>query len=108
MRGVEGRWLRVAEAAQVTEDEPLAVEVGGLKLALYRVEDALYATDNICTHAYALLSDGFLDGCVIECPLHNGRFDVRTGKALSSPVERDVRTYPVREADGALEILVPA
>ncbi|WP_043837204.1 non-heme iron oxygenase ferredoxin subunit [Muricoccus aerilatus] len=102
-----GTWRRVVDAAEILEDEPLAVEADGRKIALYRVDGDVHATDNVCTHAYALLSDGLLEGCQIECPLHNARFDVRTGRALSSPAERDLRTYPVRVVDGGVEILLP-
>jgi len=58
----------------------------------------------VCTHAFALLTEGFLDGEVIECPLHAGRFDVRTGKGLCAPIETDLATYQVR-VDGA-DVLV--
>jgi len=70
--------------------------VGDRQIAIYNVDGELYATDNVCTHAFALLSDGWLDGDVIECPLHGGRFEVRTGKALGYPVEVDLKTYQVR------------
>ncbi len=50
------------------------IELGDLQIAIYNVEGEIYATDNICTHAFALLTDGFLDGDVIECPLHGGCF----------------------------------
>ncbi|WP_458097814.1 non-heme iron oxygenase ferredoxin subunit [Roseomonas sp. WA12] len=101
-------WHHAATLDQVTEDEPLALQIGERRIALFRVDDTVYATDNICTHAFALLSDGLQEGCVIECPLHNARFDVRSGRALSSPAERDLETFPVRIAGDAIEILVPA
>lgn len=89
-------WIRIASVDQLSDDEAMPVDVGGRQLALYRSEGEFFATDNICTHAYALLSDGFLeDGC-IECPLHQARFDIRTGKAMCAPATVDVRTYPVR------------
>jgi len=100
-------WQRAASTAEVPDDEPLGLEIGGLKVALFKVDGSYFATGNVCTHAYALLSDGFLDGCEIECPLHNGRFDVRTGKAKSSPVETDIPTYPVQVVGDAIEILLP-
>ena len=100
-------WHRAALTADVMDDDPLAIEAGGLKIALFKVGSDYFATGNVCTHAYALLSDGFQDGCEIECPLHNARFDVRTGEARSSPAETPVPTYPVRVADGAIEILLP-
>ncbi len=101
------RWHKAAQTDDVTEDEPLAIEAGGLKIALFKVDGEYFATGNVCTHAYALLSDGLQDGCEIECPLHNARFDVRTGEARSSPAEVPVPTYPVRVAGDAIEILLP-
>jgi naphthalene 1,2-dioxygenase system ferredoxin subunit len=78
------------------EDEPVSVNFEEFEIALYRVGDEFFATDNICTHAHAYLTDGFQEGCTIECPLHAGCFDIRTGKALTAPVTEDIRTYPVR------------
>ena len=74
-------WIRIASTDQLTDDdEVIPVAAGDKQLALYRSEGEFYASDNVCTHAYALLSDGYLeDGC-IECPLHQARFDIRTGK----------------------------
>ena len=89
-------WIRIAATGQLQDDEALAVAVGEIRIALYRSEGEYFATENVCTHAFALLSDGFLeDGC-IECPLHQARFDIRTGKALCAPATQDVRTYPVK------------
>jgi nitrite reductase/ring-hydroxylating ferredoxin subunit len=102
-----GIWHPAAALSEIKENEPLGVEIAGRHLALYRLGDQFYATGNICTHAEALLSDGVLDGCEIECPLHMGRFDIRTGEALTSPVEVDIPTYPVRVADDRLEVCLP-
>ena len=97
-------WIRIAATGQLQDDEALAVAVGEVRIALYRSEGEYFATENVCTHAFALLSDGFLeDGC-IECPLHQARFDIRTGKALCAPATQDVRTFPVK-VDGE-DILV--
>ena len=103
----DGTWHAAASLGDVKQGEPLGVEIAGQHVALYRVGEAFYATGNICTHAEALLSDGMLDGCEIECPLHMGRFDIRTGEALTSPVEIDLPTYPVRVADDRLEDCLP-
>ena len=70
--------------------------MGDKELALYEVDGEVYASDNRCTHGDALLSDGFLEGTQIECPFHQGRFDVCTGKALCAPLTQDIRVYPVR------------
>ena len=103
----DGTWHAAASLGDVKEGEPLGVEIAGYHVALYRVGNEYYATGNVCTHAEALLSDGMLDGCEIECPLHMGRFDIRTGEALTSPVEIDIPVYPVRVAGGRLEICLP-
>ena len=102
-----GTWHAAAALSEIKENEPLGVEIAGQHVALYRVGENFYATGNICTHAEALLSDGMLDGCEIECPLHMGRFDIRTGEALTSPVEVDLPTYPVRVAGDRLEVCLP-
>jgi len=102
-----GTWHRAAGLDELADDEPLGVDVAGVQVALYRIGSDIYATGNVCTHAHAMLSDGFLEGCEIECPLHNGRFDIRTGKALSSPVEIDIPTYPVRVTGDVVEICLP-
>lgn len=98
-----GRWVRIATTDAIADDDMIAVEIEGRQIAVYHVGDAFHATANICTHAYALLTDGFLDECIIECPLHAGRFDIRTGKALGPPVNRDLKVYRLKvEGDDIL------
>lgn len=73
----------------------------GRRLALYHVDGNVYATDDRCTHGDASLSDeGSLDGCIVECGLHLGAFDVRTGKAVAAPCTKPIQTYPVEIRDG--------
>ena len=103
------RWVRVATADEIVEGTPLGLEVNGRSIALYRVKEEIFATDNICTHEFAVLSDGWQEGHVIECPLHAGQFDVRTGKGLCPPIETDLATFPVKiEAGEVLVDLGPA
>jgi naphthalene 1,2-dioxygenase system ferredoxin subunit len=97
-------WVRAAARSELAEGEVLGVEVAGRSIALYDVDGSLFATDNICTHAYARLSDGWLDGELIECPLHAARFDVRTGKVLDPPATEDLKTYPVRTVDDEIQV----
>jgi naphthalene 1,2-dioxygenase system ferredoxin subunit len=89
-------WVRVASKADLAPGDVAGVTACGVDIAIYNVDGALYATDDICPHAYAHLSDGTLEGNVIECPLHAGQIDVTCGKALGSPIESDIRTFPVR------------
>ena len=104
MSADETGWVRAASRGDLAEGEPLGVEVGGCSIALYDIDGNLFATDNICTHAYACLSDGWLDGEVIECPLHAARFDIRTGKVLDPPATEDLKTYPVRVVGDEIQI----
>ena len=89
-------WLDVLAADALPSDDVMALSVAGRDIALYTVGDAVYATDNLCSHGNARLCDGFLDGHEIECPLHQGKFDVRTGAPTCAPVTEPVATYPVR------------
>ena len=67
---------------------------------IYNTPEGFFATDGYCTHEEEHLENGIVIDCVIECPLHQGRFDVRNGKALSAPVCVDLKIWPVRiEAD---------
>jgi nitrite reductase/ring-hydroxylating ferredoxin subunit len=102
---VVAKWVKIAATKQVAKGDMLAAEADGRKIALFHLEDdSWHAIENICTHAYALLTDGWMDGDSIECPLHAGRFDVRTGKGLCAPIDEDVATFPVR-TEGA-DVLV--
>lgn len=102
----EGNWIRVSSVGAVAPGEVVGVEAGGKRIAVYNVDGDFFATDDACTHGAALLSDGWLEGCEIECPLHAGRFDVRNGKALCAPLTRDVATYPVRANGDDLEVRI--
>ncbi|CAN5366143.1 non-heme iron oxygenase ferredoxin subunit [soil metagenome] len=92
----EIQWTDVVEEDGVPDDDVIGVQVAGRDIALYKVEGSVFATDNICTHGHARLCDGFLDGYEIECPLHQGKFDVRDGRGTCAPIAADVRSYPVR------------
>jgi MocE subfamily Rieske [2Fe-2S] domain protein len=89
------------------EDEDVEqVKVGPLAIAVYRAEGGFYATQDLCTHERAYLSDGVVIDCVVECPFHQGRFDVRTGRALGAPVTVPLKTYPVRIVDRRIYVQV--
>jgi len=104
MSGEDAGWVRAAARSDLAEGEVIGVEVAGHSIALYDADGNLFATENICTHAYACLSDGWLDGEVIECPLHAARFDIRSGKVLDPPATEDLKTYPVRIVDGEIQV----
>jgi 3-phenylpropionate/trans-cinnamate dioxygenase ferredoxin subunit len=97
-------WATVAKLSDLAAGDIRGVEIGDKSIALYNLDGEIRATDNICTHAFALLSDGWLDGDCIECPLHAGRFDVRTGKALGPPVDEDIKVYPVQIVGDEIQV----
>ncbi|PLZ00577.1 naphthalene 1,2-dioxygenase [Burkholderia sp. WAC0059] len=103
---MSGDWIDVAAQTDLPDNDVVAVRAGNGEIALYAVDGTVYATDNVCTHGNARLCDGFLEGAEIECPLHQGRFDVRTGQALCAPLTDDLRTYPVKIADGRVFVQV--
>ena len=93
-------WVDAAALDDVPEEDVVGVEVQGRDIALYSVEGEVFATDNICTHGHARLCEGFLEGHEIECPLHQGKFDVRSGQPTCAPVTEAIRAYPVKIEDG--------
>ncbi len=93
-------WVDALSTNELPADDVKGVAVAGRDIAIYTVGSDVYATDNICTHGHARLCDGFLDGHEIECPLHQGKFDVRNGQPTCDPVTEAVRSYPVKIEGG--------
>jgi nitrite reductase/ring-hydroxylating ferredoxin subunit len=89
-------WRQVAKKDELAPGEMKRVFVEGIDIALCNLAGEFHAIDNICTHAYACLTDGYFEGAVLECPLHGGRFDVKTGAALGGIVTEDLRRFAVR------------
>lgn len=86
----------VAKTTEIPEDEAKRVVIGEHAIAIFNLGGEFYATDDTCTHAYASLSEGYVEEGQVECPLHAGIFDIKTGEALEMPVTEDIKTYPVR------------
>jgi nitrite reductase/ring-hydroxylating ferredoxin subunit len=99
-------WQRAAALADLADDAALPAKLGNRPIALYRLDGKIHALDDVCTHALALLSQGFIEGGAVECPLHGARFDIATGRCLAPPATVDLRTYEVRIEGG--EVLVRA
>ena len=97
-------WIDACAADEIDEDDVIRFDHAGRTFAIYRTEDNEYfCTDGLCTHEAIHLADGLLMGTIIECPKHNGRFDVRSGRACGAPVCVNLATYPVRrEGDRVL------
>lgn len=97
-------WIRAAKRGDLAPGDVLGLLLAGKEVAIYDLDGTLYATDDVCTHAYARLSDGWLDNGEIECPLHAGRFDIKTGKATSPPCVTPIKTYPVRLVGDEIQV----
>jgi 3-phenylpropionate/trans-cinnamate dioxygenase ferredoxin subunit len=97
-------WHQVASANEVQEDEALPVTVGKTMIALVRIDDKVYGLSNVCTHQFALMSDGFVDGDCIECPLHQARFDIATGEHIGGQACADLDVFPVKIQDGLVYV----
>ncbi|MDI3256482.1 MAG: non-heme iron oxygenase ferredoxin subunit [Kyrpidia sp.] len=96
--------VKIASSEELQPGQMKRVQVGDTDLALYNVDGEYYVTSDLCTHATASLSEGTLDGHVVQCPKHGGRFDVRTGAAVHLPAFTPVRTYGVVVRDGGVWI----
>ena len=106
--GLGDDWHTAGRADDLEDEDVEQVWVGDLAIAVYRVDGEFYATQDTCTHEHAYLSDGVVVDCVIECPFHQGRFDIRSGKALGAPVVVPLKTFPVKVVDGEVYVQVVA
>ena len=92
----------ICAAADIPENSVKRFEAGNHVLAVYNVGGKFYATDDECTHGAASLSDGILEDDIIECTMHFGAFNVRTGEAVQAPCSIALRTYKVIVQDGKI------
>ena len=100
-------FVKVADVGELAPGDLKVVEVGPDQVLLVNVDGTIYALDDICSHAYASLSEGDLAGEEIECPLHGSAFNVVTGEVLTPPADANIRTFEVR-IDGQDVLLGPA
>ena len=101
-------YVNACAVDDIDNDDVIRWDHAGKTFALYRTEDDTYfATDGICSHEKVHLSGGLLMGHLIECPKHNGRFDIRTGAAVRAPACDALRTYPVKVEGGRVMVDVP-
>ena len=93
-------WIEVGKADSIEIEDLIRFDHAEKTFCVYRLEDGYYATDGMCTHEDEHLESGLVIGTVVECPLHQGRFDIPTGKALGAPVCVNLITYVVKKEDG--------
>lgn len=99
-------WHVVGTVDDFTEEEPVAVVAGNKPVAMFRLGDDVFALHDLCTHGHARLSEGFVENGCVECPLHQGLVDIRTGAPKCAPIVEAVRAYPVRVVEGQVEVQV--
>jgi 3-phenylpropionate/trans-cinnamate dioxygenase ferredoxin subunit len=98
----EQGWTVAGEASAVTEDEPLSVKVGETMVGVYSLNGHLHALEDVCPHADALLSQGFIDGEYVACPLHGALFHIPTGKCTKGPAQRDLALFETKIENGKI------
>ena len=100
MTNAEPAWHKTVLFTELDDEEPTQVKIGDHIIALCKVEEDVFAINDICTHEHAFLSDGIIeDGCV-ECPLHMALFDIKTGEAQTPPAVVGLQTYKTKVEDG--------
>ncbi len=100
----ERPWRDVIEASKLEKNWVTRVELGPRLIAVYDTPSGIYASLALCNHGGADLCDGYFDGHVIECPLHQGAFDVRDGRAVSAPATRPMRVFETRIQGGMVQV----
>jgi 3-phenylpropionate/trans-cinnamate dioxygenase ferredoxin subunit len=103
---MSGEWHDVGAVEGVSDDLALAAKVGEREIGVYAIAGKLYALEDVCPHAYALLSQGFIDGEEVECPLHGAKFHVPTGKCTKEPGGRDLKCYAVKAEGGRVYVRI--
>ena len=101
-------WHYVAQANEIEDEDVLQAKIGDHLLAIYNTGGQFYASDDLCTHGHALLSEGLVIDNIIECPLHQGRFDIKNGAPKGAPVCEKLTTYPTKIDDGKVYVEFPA
>ena len=97
----------VATLESLTDGAGECFEVSGQRVALFRIDDAVHAIDDRCSHAEASLAAGELFGTEVECPRHGAEFDLITGKPGSLPATKPVSVYPAEVRGGSVFVTLP-
>jgi len=101
-----GEFITIGPASEVDDGSMAGFEVEGAKIAVARIEGALYAFSDVCTHQGCPLAEGDLDGTELECACHGSVFDVKTGEVREGPATEPIEVYPAHEVDGQIQIEV--
>ncbi len=97
-------WEDVARAEDIFVGKPVHVEIDGVGIAVFKLDGAFYAIEDVCTHDGGKLTGGCVENGVIICPRHGARFSIKTGEALSAPAYEPTATFPVRIENGMVQV----
>lgn len=97
-------WIDVAACSDFPPGTCRTVDADGTPIAVFNVDGEYFAIEDRCTHEAETLSNGVVDGREIICPLHQARFSLRSGEALCAPAYEPVAVFPVRIADGVVQV----
>ncbi len=100
-------YISTVGVSDVPEGEVVRAVVAGKEIAIYNLNGQFYATEGLCTHGHTVLAEGYVEGDLIECRMHGGKFDIRTGKALVAPCTVDLKSYPVKIEGENILVAVP-
>ena len=96
--------LDLCSADEIAPGNAIRVENGDLVLAVYNVDGEYFVTDDLCTHGPGSLSEGYIDGDVVECNFHNGQFNIKTGEVVAPPCMVPIKTYKTFVENGRVLI----
>jgi len=97
-------WVDVAPAEAISTGKPVLVEIDGVGIAVFKLDDAFYAIEDVCTHDGGLLTGGCIENDQIVCPRHGARFSIKTGDALTAPAYEPTAIFPVRINSGMVQV----
>jgi nitrite reductase/ring-hydroxylating ferredoxin subunit len=99
-----GVWKKVGDQSLLSDSETAGVVFEGKRIALFRLEDGVYALDDVCSHEFSLLSEGEVWNGEVSCAKHGSRFNIRTGAVRGLPATQPVRAYRAKVEDGAIYV----
>ena len=100
-------YVDIAPVTELPPGERLFVEIEGKPVVIFNIAGQFFSIADVCSHDDGPVGEGDLEGYNIVCPRHGAEFDVRTGKVLSMPAVVDIPAYPVRVADGMIQLGIP-
>jgi nitrite reductase/ring-hydroxylating ferredoxin subunit len=99
-------WVCITKRDEISSDAPFSSDSGDNGIGLYEVDGQIYALEDTCPHGPSLLSRGYVRDGMVMCPLHSAIFDIRTGKVLRGPAERNLETFPVQVKENEVYVQI--